>query len=791
MSTTTKKVTRTIITSSSGGGAGGGGGRATFSSSRLSGGGGRIRTGGITSRRSVGSSYSAGGGGRVNAVMAAGVMASVGGPAGALQTLSDARMTRAHEKQELSHLNDRFASYIDKVRYLQERNSKLEAQIKIQESREAPNIKDLYEKELRDLRALVDELSNDKAQLEIERNNWQEQAEEYKGKWQDEAGLRAELEAEIERLKKELDAATMARVDLENKLSTAQEEIDFLKRVHDEEIRQLQDQLNESLTIVEVDSRAPTTFAPGPDLTEALREIRTQYEELGRVNREDAEVKYKQKFSELAQQRERDNEALMTARTEVTELRRNLNSLVAENEALKSKNAALEGSLSDLEGRMQLEIEEYQAAIRDLEQELETKSSEMAQQMQAYKMLMDTKMALDMEIAAYRKLLEGEEIRLFGESKEGMQTSSSSSSYQYSMKSGSGGGSSGKQQVTVSVSSEEVLGAAPCLEPAGDVKPDEPDEADDEGDKEAEESAEADAAAEDKEEEKEDEKTDDKEDTKDDDAEAEKDDDTKDDGDDDKGEDKVDGHDESEEADKEDEGRSLKEVVDSQERSPAKSSSAPHAAVVTKTITKTIVQSVPKLIGGGWTLLFKAVSETGGPVFSHWETEGKTNEPTGEPVRLDVADPYRYKSSIIDNWEQYSIQEVKVVLYKDNEEVLVLRFDAEGTNKSDWYSQDRLIESPFIDLSPDKKANGFSFQGQRDGKIARTMFIDGGVDHGWFVVIDKPDNAPWAKKAAVPHFLYSTTDQCVNWNDAPNVGQADVLAIFALGFGANDEEEED
>ncbi|KAI8481861.1 hypothetical protein Bbelb_403930 [Branchiostoma belcheri] len=414
MSTTTKKVTRTIIT--------------------LSGGGGRIRTGGITSRRSVGSSYSAGGGGRVNAVMAAGVMASVGGPAGALQTLSDARMTRAHEKQELSHLNDRFASYIDKG---------------------GPNIKDLYEKELRDLRALVDELSNDKAQLEIERNNWQEQAEEYKGKWQDEAGLRAELEAEIERLKKELDAATMARVDLENKLSTAQEEIDFLKRVHDEEIRQLQDQLNESLTIVEVDSRAPTTFAPGPDLTEALREIRTQYEELGRVNREDAEVKYKQKFSELAQQRERDNEALMTARTEVTELRRNLNSLVAENEALKSKNAALEGSLSDLEGRMQLEIEEYQAAIRDLEQELETKSSEMAQQMQAYKMLMDTKMALDMEIAAYRKLLEGEEIRLFGESKEGMQTSSSSSSYQYSMKSGSGGGSSGKQQVTVSVSSGE------------------------------------------------------------------------------------------------------------------------------------------------------------------------------------------------------------------------------------------------------------------------------------------------------------------------------------------------
>ena len=38
---------------------------------------------------------------------------------------SPKKMSLAKEKEELRHLNDRFAAYIDKVRSLEEQNSKL------------------------------------------------------------------------------------------------------------------------------------------------------------------------------------------------------------------------------------------------------------------------------------------------------------------------------------------------------------------------------------------------------------------------------------------------------------------------------------------------------------------------------------------------------------------------------------------------------------------------------------------------------------------------------------------
>jgi len=85
--------------------------------------------------------------------------------------LSPTRASRLQEKSELQNLNNRLASYIDRVRHLENENNKLMLRVQTTEesrSLEISSVKDMYAKELDNLRAVADELSRDKAKLEID-----------------------------------------------------------------------------------------------------------------------------------------------------------------------------------------------------------------------------------------------------------------------------------------------------------------------------------------------------------------------------------------------------------------------------------------------------------------------------------------------------------------------------------------------------------------------------------------------------------------------------------------------
>ncbi|CAO2585764.1 INA [Lemmus lemmus] len=270
------------------------------------------------------------------------------------------KIIRTNEKEQLQGLNDRFAVFIEKVHQLETQNRALEAELAALRQRH---------RELRELRAQLEEASSARAQALLERDG---------------------LAEEVQRLRRDVDGATLARLDLEKKVESLLDELAFVRQVHDEEVAEL-------LATLQASSQA----AAEVDVS-ALREIRAQYESLAAKNLQSAEEWYKSKFANLNEQAARSTEAIRASREEIHEYRRQLQARTIEIEGLRGANESLERQILELEERHSAEVAGYQDSIGQLENDLRNTKSED---------LLNVKMALDIEIAAYRKLLEGEETR--------------------------------------------------------------------------------------------------------------------------------------------------------------------------------------------------------------------------------------------------------------------------------------------------------------------------------------------------------------------------------------------
>ncbi|XP_075702628.1 keratin, type I cytoskeletal 12-like [Rhinoderma darwinii] len=308
------------------------------------------------------------------------------------------------EKETMQNLNVRLASYLDKVKSLENANADLELKIKEwyikHQTQTIPGDYSKYFAIIEDLKKRILAESTENARVVLQIDNAKLAAEDFRMKYENEASIYQTVESDICGLRRVLDELSFAKANLVSQLESLKEEIECLKRNHEEEMKALRGQKGD--INVEMDA------APGIDLSQLLNDMRSQYEDIAEQNRRKAEEWFKEKSAELNKDISHSSQMVESHKSQLTELRRAVQELEIQLQAQLATKLSLECSLAETERCYSTQLVQLQSYVGNIEEQLSQVRSDLERQNAEYTILLDIKTRLEMEIETYRRLLDGE-----------------------------------------------------------------------------------------------------------------------------------------------------------------------------------------------------------------------------------------------------------------------------------------------------------------------------------------------------------------------------------------------
>uniref|UniRef100_A0A8C5QW58 IF rod domain-containing protein n=1 Tax=Leptobrachium leishanense TaxID=445787 RepID=A0A8C5QW58_9ANUR len=308
-----------------------------------------------------------------------------------------------NEKETMQLLNERLASYLEKVHSLEQENTNLEKKISEWYEKHThevlPDFEHFY-KIIEELQNKITTTTVENARIILQIDNAGLAADDFQNKYEMELRLRNGIEADVNGLRRILEGLTAERNELDIQLQNLQEELEHMKKSHKEEVNNLRTNLGARINV-------QVNAAPSVDLNRVLMEIREQYENLMERNLKEVETMFLARSEDLNQQVASGSEQLQTVQTDLIDLKRCIQTLEIE---LQSQ-LTLECTLAETEAGYRSQIGQLQNMIDNVEEQLGQIRSDLERQIKEYKLLMDYKAHLELEIATYKSLMEGHDIQ--------------------------------------------------------------------------------------------------------------------------------------------------------------------------------------------------------------------------------------------------------------------------------------------------------------------------------------------------------------------------------------------